>query len=97
MRERRVILTHDGIRDPRFVIAHGGDPEFSLITRSSDGAGRAEADSKRHPRVPLHRGYGLVRLHVLGLWTWWSFMLMVTGAFSPDDPRLHGAEKHPTA
>lgn len=25
------------IRDPRFVINHGGDPEFSLITRSSDG------------------------------------------------------------
>ena len=26
-----------GIRDPRFVIEHGGDPEYSLITRSSDG------------------------------------------------------------
>ena len=25
------------IRDPRFLIEHGGDPEFSLITRSSDG------------------------------------------------------------
>jgi type I restriction enzyme M protein len=25
------------IRDPRFVIKHGGDPEYSLITRSSDG------------------------------------------------------------
>ena len=25
------------IRDPRFVIKHGDDPEFSLITRSSDG------------------------------------------------------------
>ena len=25
------------LRDPRFVIEHGGDPEFSLITRSSDG------------------------------------------------------------
>ena len=25
------------IRDPRFVIEHGGDPEYSLITRSSDG------------------------------------------------------------
>ena len=23
--------------DPRFVIEHGGDPEFSLVTRSSDG------------------------------------------------------------
>src|ERR1700686_4346740 len=27
----------DGIRDSRFVIKHASDPEFSLITRSSDG------------------------------------------------------------
>ena len=27
----------DGIKDPRFVIEHAGDPECSLITRSSDG------------------------------------------------------------
>jgi type I restriction enzyme M protein len=26
-----------GIRDPRFVIEHAGDPEYSLLTRSSDG------------------------------------------------------------
>ena len=26
-----------GVRDPRFVIEHGGDPEYSLVTRSSDG------------------------------------------------------------
>jgi type I restriction enzyme M protein len=26
-----------GIKDPRFVVEHAGDPEFSLITRSSDG------------------------------------------------------------
>jgi type I restriction enzyme M protein len=26
-----------GIKDPRFVFEHGGDPEFSLVTRSSDG------------------------------------------------------------
>ena len=26
-----------GITDPRFVVKHGGDNEFSLITRSSDG------------------------------------------------------------
>ncbi len=26
-----------GIKDPRFVIAHAGDPEYSLVTRSSDG------------------------------------------------------------
>jgi type I restriction enzyme M protein len=27
----------DGIRDPRFIVEHAGDPEYSLITRSSDG------------------------------------------------------------
>ena len=26
-----------GITDPRFVVEHGGDPDYSLITRSSDG------------------------------------------------------------
>jgi len=26
-----------GIKDPRFIIEHNGDPEYSLITRSSDG------------------------------------------------------------
>jgi type I restriction enzyme M protein len=26
-----------GMRDPRFVVKHGGDPELSLVTRSSDG------------------------------------------------------------
>ena len=27
----------DGLKDPRFVIEHAGDPEYSLLTRSSDG------------------------------------------------------------
>ena len=27
----------EGIKDPRFVIEHGGEPEYSLVTRSSDG------------------------------------------------------------
>ena len=27
----------DGMRDPRFVVEHAGDPEYSLVTRSSDG------------------------------------------------------------
>ncbi len=27
----------DGIKDPRFIIDHAGDAEFSLVTRSSDG------------------------------------------------------------
>lgn len=26
-----------GIRDPRFIVEHAGDPEFSLVPRSSDG------------------------------------------------------------
>ena len=26
-----------GIKDPRFLLEHGGDPDYSLITRSSDG------------------------------------------------------------
>src|SRR5262249_3640981 len=26
----------DGIKDPRFIIEHAGDPEYSLVTRSSD-------------------------------------------------------------
>ena len=26
-----------GMRDPRFLIEHGGDPEYSLVTRESDG------------------------------------------------------------
>ncbi|MCC6187901.1 MAG: SAM-dependent DNA methyltransferase [Anaerolineales bacterium] len=27
----------DGLKDPRFVVEHDGDAEFSLVTRSSDG------------------------------------------------------------
>src|SRR5213596_1899079 len=27
----------DGIKDSRFLISHAGDPEYSLVTRSSDG------------------------------------------------------------
>ncbi len=26
-----------GMKDPRFIVNHAGDPEFSLVTRSSDG------------------------------------------------------------
>jgi type I restriction enzyme M protein len=26
-----------GFSDPRFIVSHGGDPEFRLVTRSSDG------------------------------------------------------------
>jgi type I restriction enzyme M protein len=27
----------EGIRDPRFIVQHAGEPEFKLLTRSSDG------------------------------------------------------------
>jgi type I restriction enzyme M protein len=27
----------EGIKDPRFIIEHAGDPEYSLLTRTSDG------------------------------------------------------------
>ncbi|KUK67684.1 MAG: Type I restriction-modification system methyltransferase subunit, partial [Methanocalculus sp. 52_23] len=27
----------NGMKDPRFIIEHAGDPEYSLVTRSSDG------------------------------------------------------------
>ena len=43
------------MRDPRFVIEHGGDPEFSLVTRSSDGQMLFLANklSKMKQRTPL--------------------------------------------
>ena len=43
------------MRDPRFVIEHGRDPEFSLITRSSDGQMLFLANklSKMKQRTPL--------------------------------------------
>ena len=31
------------MRDPRFLIEHGGDPEYSLVTRSSDSQRRKAA------------------------------------------------------
>ncbi len=43
------------MRDPRFVIKHDGDPEFSLVTRSSDGQMLFLANklSKMKQRTPL--------------------------------------------
>lgn len=45
----------DGIRDPRFVIEHAADPEYSLVTRSSDGQMLFLANmlSKMKPDTPL--------------------------------------------
>jgi type I restriction enzyme M protein len=44
-----------GIRDPRFIVEHVGDPEFSLVTRSSDGQllFLANLVSKMKHRTPL--------------------------------------------
>ena len=43
------------MRDPRFVIEHGGDPEYSLVTRSSDGQMLFLANklSKMKQRTPV--------------------------------------------
>ncbi len=44
-----------GMRDPRFMIEHGGDPEYSLVTRVSDGQMLFLANklSKMKRRTPL--------------------------------------------
>jgi len=58
-----------GVRDPRFIVEHDGDPEFSLITRSSDGQMLFLANlvSKMKHKTPLgsriaevHNGSSLV-------------------------------------
>jgi type I restriction enzyme M protein len=55
-------------RDPRFVIEHGGDPEFNLVTRSSDGQmmflanmlGKMKKDSSLGSRIAeVHNGSSL--------------------------------------
>ena len=49
------------MRDPRFVIEHAGDPEYSLMTRSSDGqmlflANELSKDEAEHRARQPHRG-----------------------------------------
>ena len=60
----------DGIKDPRFIIEHAGDPEYSLVTRSSDGqmlflANMLSQDEAQHAaRQPHRRGaQRLVAVH----------------------------------
>ncbi len=57
-----------GIKDPRFVVEHDGDPEHSLITRSSDGQmmflanmlGKMKHDNQMGSRVAeVHNGSSL--------------------------------------
>jgi len=58
----------DGIKDLRFVIEHAGDPEYSLITRSSDGQmlflanmlSKMKQDTKLGSRIAeVHNGSSL--------------------------------------
>jgi len=58
----------DGIKDPRFAIEHGGDPEYSLVTRSSDGQmlflanmlSKMKRDTKLGSRIAeVHNGSSL--------------------------------------
>src|SRR3954471_7161683 len=58
----------DGIKDPRFVIDHAGDPEYSLVTRSSDGQmlflanmlSKMKRDTKLGSRIAeIHNGSSL--------------------------------------
>ena len=57
-----------GIRDHRFIIEHGGEPEYSLITRTSDGQllflvnllSKMKHDSKLGSRIAeVHNGSSL--------------------------------------
>ncbi len=57
-----------GIKDPRFIIEHAGDPEYSLITRSSDGqmlflanmVSKMKHDTKLGSRIAeVHNGSSL--------------------------------------
>lgn len=58
----------DGLKDPRFIIEHADDPEFSLITRSSDGQllflvnllSKMKRDTKLGSRIAeVHNGSSL--------------------------------------
>jgi len=58
----------DGIKDPRFLIKHAGDPEYSLLTRSSDGQmlflanllSKMKQDTKLGSRIAeVHNGSSL--------------------------------------
>jgi type I restriction enzyme M protein len=48
-----------GLRDPRFMIDHAGDPEYSLITRSSDGQMLFLANMLSKMKHGTGRGRGL--------------------------------------
>lgn len=53
----------DGIKDPRFIIDFAGDPEFSLVTRSSDGQLLFLANKCAKMKHESHLGSRIVEVH----------------------------------
>ena len=52
-----------GIRDPRFVIEHAGDPEYSLVTRVSDGQMLFLANKLAKMRQDTRLGSRIAEVH----------------------------------
>lgn len=53
----------DGLKDPRFVIEHAGDPEYSLVTRSSDGQMLFLANMLSKMKRHTKRGSRIAEVH----------------------------------
>ena len=52
-----------GMRDPRFLIEHAGDPEYSLVTRSSDGQMLFLANKLSKMKQHTPRGSRIAEVH----------------------------------
>ena len=52
-----------GVKDPRFVIEHAGDPEYSLLTRSSDGQMLFLANMLSKMKQETPRGSRIAEVH----------------------------------
>ena len=52
-----------GIKDLRFVVEHGGDPDYSLITRSSDGQMMFLANMMSKMKQDSHLGSRIAEVH----------------------------------
>ena len=52
-----------GIKDPRFIIEHAGDPEYSLLTRSSDGQMMFLANMLSKMKQDTNRGSRIAEVH----------------------------------
>jgi type I restriction enzyme M protein len=52
-----------GIKDPRFLIDHAGDPEYSLVTRSSDGQLLFLANMLSKMKHSTKRGSRIAEVH----------------------------------